>query len=290
MTRKLLPHPIPFRMQRRTFLARAALAMAAGAGSRLALWADAQRDLQDWPSLAPEVRRRCEAFLRAYPEVIERFVPGEGRAIFARLRSGERILAEDFATDESHEERLENPDLLDMVSDPYPATLEMESWPENLDPGRYRCEPFLKAVYGGSEAEVRANLDAVPFCGHRVSFNRRNGAAEALRRVGVKLEVLATKDPGVKPHVEKLGGGFNWRVVAGTNRLSSHSFALAIDLNPGLGGYWRWESNADRTEMRRRRAYPAAIVEAFEREGFIWGGKWYHFDLMHFEFRPEFFG
>ncbi|WP_265937085.1 M15 family metallopeptidase [Aliarcobacter butzleri] len=25
----------------------------------------------------------------------------------------------------------------------------------------------------------------------------------------------------------------------------------------------------------------------FEKYGFIWGGRWYHFDTMHFEYRPE---
>jgi len=29
------------------------------------------------------------------------------------------------------------------------------------------------------------------------------------------------------------------------------------------------------------------IVDIFERHGFIWGGKWYHFDTLHFEYRPE---
>ena len=29
------------------------------------------------------------------------------------------------------------------------------------------------------------------------------------------------------------------------------------------------------------------IVRAFEAEGFIWGGKWHEYDLMHFEYRPE---
>ena len=36
-----------------------------------------------------------------------------------------------------------------------------------------------------------------------------------------------------------------------------------------------------------RNRVPAAIVEIFERHGFIWGGKWYHYDTMHFEYRPE---
>jgi hypothetical protein len=31
----------------------------------------------------------------------------------------------------------------------------------------------------------------------------------------------------------------------------------------------------------------AEIVLTFERHGFIWGGKWGHFDTMHFEYRPE---
>ena len=30
-----------------------------------------------------------------------------------------------------------------------------------------------------------------------------------------------------------------------------------------------------------------AEVDAFEAEGFIWGGRWYHFDSLHFEYRPE---
>ena len=28
-------------------------------------------------------------------------------------------------------------------------------------------------------------------------------------------------------------------------------------------------------------------LKTFEKYGFIWGGKWYHFDTMHFEYRPE---
>jgi len=32
---------------------------------------------------------------------------------------------------------------------------------------------------------------------------------------------------------------------------------------------------------------PWEIVHIFEKHGFIWGGKWYHYDTMHFEYRPE---
>src|SRR6516225_8786638 len=32
---------------------------------------------------------------------------------------------------------------------------------------------------------------------------------------------------------------------------------------------------------------PWEIVRIFEKHGFIWGGKWYHYDTMHFSYRPE---
>ncbi len=34
---------------------------------------------------------------------------------------------------------------------------------------------------------------------------------------------------------------------------------------------------------------PWPIILIFEKYGFIWGGKWHHFDTMHFEYRPELF-
>jgi len=33
--------------------------------------------------------------------------------------------------------------------------------------------------------------------------------------------------------------------------------------------------------------YPSAVVAAMEEQGFIWGGKWREYELMHFEYRPE---
>ena len=42
-------------------------------------------------------------------------------------------------------------------------------------------------------------------------------------------------------------------------------------------------------ESRRRTTVPKEIVDVFEKYGFIWGGRWYHYDTMHFEYRPELF-
>jgi hypothetical protein len=57
---------------------------------------------------------------------------------------------------------------------------------------------------------------------------------------------------------------------------------IAIDIDPSLAHYWR----NDRTIAWKNRV-PQSIVDAFEAEGFIWGGRWYHYDTMHFEYRPE---
>jgi D-alanyl-D-alanine carboxypeptidase len=35
---------------------------------------------------------------------------------------------------------------------------------------------------------------------------------------------------------------------------------------------------------------PWEIVRIFEAHGFIGGGKWYYYDTMHFEYRPELIG
>jgi hypothetical protein len=86
-------------------------------------------------------------------------------------------------------------------------------------------------------------------------------------------------------YVDPMGGTLKWRVIEGTQRLSPHSFAIAIDLGPIQGAYWRWRTEGTIYNIRNK--FPQSIISIFEEQGFIWGGKWYHYDLMHFEYRPE---
>jgi hypothetical protein len=59
----------------------------------------------------------------------------------------------------------------------------------------------------------------------------------------------------------------------------------------GLHAYWRWAMSQEQEwyslPYERRWMVPRPIVQAFEKEGFIWGGKWFYFDTIHFEYRPE---
>ncbi len=111
-----------------------------------------------------------------------------------------------------------------------------------------------------------------------------NGVHEKLQKVSAELAKLP---PEVRKYVEKPSGTFVWRTIKGTERLSMHSFALAIVVGVGFSDYWKWVRPDKEGRYPYRNRFPWAVVEIFERHGFIWGGKWYHFDTMHFEYRPE---
>lgn len=151
-------------------------------------------------------------------------------------------------------------------------------------PGRVRAYDLLAALYGKSEGDVRAGLTEVTFSGERVRFSQRTGAADALRRVGAALEALLRREPHLRAWVLPLGGTFKWRRIAGEQRLSAHSYGMAVDLNPRKGAYWRWAGGAYHPAQKE---FPSEIVRIFEDNGFIWGGKWREYDVMHFEYRPE---
>ncbi|MCL2502584.1 MAG: M15 family metallopeptidase, partial [Bacteroidales bacterium] len=72
-------------------------------------------------------------------------------------------------------------------------------------------------------------------------------------------------------------------------QLSAHSFGIAIDINAAHLDYWLQDygTRDEYTPIVYRNRLPIEIVDIFEQHGFIWGGKWYHYDTMHFEYRPE---
>jgi len=208
---------------------------------------------------------------------------GEGKIIL--FIGGQEVVYDDRRA-KSFEETLQDPDMKDCFSLIYPLTNPTDKVPKNFDPGRIRVEKMFKALYGANEQEVAENCVTVIFCGHRVRFSARCGAAPALESVGKELDEVFRTRPDLKEYVAELGGTFNWRIIAGTERLSNQSVADAIDLNVKKSAYWRWASPTSLDGFTRM-DWPVLIIEAFERHGFIWGGKWWHYDTMHFEYRPE---
>lgn len=160
----------------------------------------------------------------------------------------------------------------------------------NEDPGRLRYEAFFRKLYGDSEPVAATHQVLVDWKvdGSKIKFSQRFGAAEALGKVATELDELVKMRPEFKQYlVSPLGGTFEWRPIAGTSNLSLHSFGIAIDINVDKTDYWRWNLGKDKHVLNFRNRIPTEIVEVFEKHHFIWGGKWSHYDTMHFEYRPE---
>jgi hypothetical protein len=190
------------------------------------------------------------------------------------------------------EQMLDAPDIRDQFAIPYPLGAEPKAPAHNEDPGRIRNEAFFRKMYGDCRrGEVTPRLTAVAWLpergGKAVMATRVNGVAEQLAAVA---RALAALPAAMTRYVVPAAGTYNCRAIAQTRRLSMHAFGAAIDIAAKSGDYWQWSRGragaADRTPAWRNRI-PAEIVAAFEHHGFIWGGRWYHFDTLHFEYRPE---
>ena len=204
-----------------------------------------------------------------------------GRSIFY---SGGRMLAESHRN-EWHE--------WDSIFYPY-QTGKMEKQPESSDVPRRRAD-FLDALVGSDEETVRASCRWEGFLGRRVFVHTM--CIEPLRRTESIIMEEASGSEEVRRFISdiRLMYSLDRRSVHGTENISYHAYGLAIDIIPrsyrGKHVYWKWSAVFDPrwfdVPIEKRWSPPEQVVSAFERNGFIWGGKWYHFDGVHFEYRPE---
>lgn len=66
-------------------------------------------------------------------------------------------------------------------------------------------------------------------------------------------------------------GAYAWRPSRGSQKLSTHCWGIAIDLNAGTNGL------GEAGDM------DPGVVEIFKRNGWEWGGEWNRPDPMHFQ-------
>jgi hypothetical protein len=203
------------------------------------------------------------------------------------FHDGSKILFDD-GKKKSNIELLENPDIQDMF------TYEYRHWkdssiPQHYDPGRIRVDSFFMKIYGTNKSEVQGNLVKVKWCptliNQDIMVTNVNGVHLKIDSLSKELDQM----PQYKEYFQKIGGTFNWRVISGTSRLSAHSFGMTIDINPKYSNYWQWDCRCknEYNRLTYTNKVPDEIVRVFEKYGFIWGGNWYHYDTMHFEYRPE---
>ena len=219
----------------------------------------------------------------AYPDWIQGFDEQ-----YLILKDGRKFAISDQSTDKTFNELLAKPDIDDMFYAVYPAGTTPRQPEENNDPGRVRFEPLFVAMYGDcNKHRLVGRFRTINWLprhqGGRVSITTVNGVDQALAAVSSELDELP--DSFIK-YLKPTSGTFNCRPIAGSKARSMHAYGAAIDINDKFGNYWR-RTNRGAKNPKWKNRVPIEIVRIFERHGFIWGGYWYHYDTMHFEYRPE---
>ncbi|KPU42280.1 hypothetical protein OXPF_40650 [Oxobacter pfennigii] len=230
------------------------------------------------------MKRDILCLMMAYPDYITGAEKMENESVFIIMKSGKRVLYDD-KRQKTFEMKMSNPDIQDMMEVIYPINDIKALMPLECDPGRIRVYSILKEVYGSTKEKIQSNLTGVKFGYKSLSFNKNNNAACALTEVSKELIPLAYNKSKIYSCLFPPSGTFNYRNISGTNLLSPHSFGIAIDLSKDKRDYWKWTNRE--TGEKRMLSYPREIVKIFEKNNFIWGGKWGHFDILHFEYRPE---
>jgi hypothetical protein len=221
---------------------------------------------------------KVDILVKSYPGVLNRgSVEGVGFVEHAQ------IVPVDDGVKRDHFQMLESGDIEDSLLQIYPAGPCEVKPSVNFDPGRIRSEPLMKLIYGESREEVARNLVPVKWFGETLQVTRVNGVNKHLE--AVRDELVSRSD--LRKYLTPSAGVFNWRKVANQSNLSVHSFGAAVDLNTKFADYWVWSGGKPGRVPVYKNKFPMEIVEIFEKHGFIWGGRWYHYDTMHFEYRPE---
>ncbi len=204
-------------------------------------------------------------------------------------KDGTRMAIDDGRGMKAHETMLATADIKDMLAMPYVVGKPTGNPAVDADPGRARNRAFFDKMYGDCTTNgVAAKLVDVVWLpkkwGRKLKFTSVNGAAEKLAAVSLELDALpAAFDRFLFPSA----GTYVCRPIAGTTRVSAHGHGIAVDISTAVTDYWLWAGGKAGNAIPYRNKVPMVIVSIFEKHGFIWGGKWYHYDTMHFEYRPE---
>jgi len=222
-------------------------------------------------------------FVQAYPDYIKEYSNN-----YLIWNDNEKMIFDDKIENKTFKETLKNASLKNQLDIPYIKVSENKNYipSKNEDSGRIRYEPFFKKMYGHNEKEVKQNLVKIVWLPNSA---KKNIWVSKINNIDKKLEAISNEieklPKNIKIFAQHPSGVFNWRKISNTNRLSVHSFGIAIDLNVKDSHYWLWDKEKDNFTYKNK--IPLQIVEIFEKYGFIWGGRWYHYDTMHFEYRPE---
>jgi hypothetical protein len=226
-------------------------------------------------SFSQTIPDNVKILMKFYPQIIDF---NDNKLFF---KDGSRLIYDDKKK-KSAQEVIDDPDIEDQFFYNYKLGIIN-------DAGRIRNEDFFKKIYGNSKAEVEEKLVEITWCpklvNQKIKVTNINGIDKIIKKLSAELD----NHPEYKTYLANIAGTFNWRKIAGTNRLSMHSFGMTIDINTKYSNYWQWDCKCknEATKLNYKNKIPKELVSIFEKYGFIWGGNWYHYDTMHFEYRPE---
>jgi len=242
---------------------------------------------------APTVQAdpRVRAFVQAYGALIDSLRADHDDVVFyLRGRAihfdGGRMLEQGRHEDGTACDPIFYTYSLQPLTEPVLATAELPVY----------CTDVPETLWGATESQVRSHGHTIEFLDHRMWVNEL--LDEPLGQIERDLRDEATRDASVAAWIDGLDVTYSLdsRRIAGSPARSYHAWGLAVDFVPtsydGRHVYWRWSrvydrDSWDRIPLEKRWSPPLAVVEIFERHGFVWGGKWAHFDVIHFEYRPE---
>lgn len=247
-----------------------------------------------------------DALLQAYPDRVESLAIRDGDwsvliggeihywAEGRMLPAGQLEKAEEYSSYSFRPNPVKLPPLRELS----PEEIErLTSRLEERETGQdARYQGFMTALWGMEDFLTAENtVIRVEFLGRHIRIHP--GIRESLVQVETEILIIAETDVSTAGWIEGQGdsGAYVWRDIAGSANRSLHSFGIALDLIPGdyrgKQAYWRWADDIYdewwTIPYEDRYMVPEAVVEAFEKNGFIWGGKWFLFDQIHFEYRPE---
>lgn len=100
--------------------------------------------------------------------------------------------------------------------------------------------------------------------------------AESLDRVFQNIWEAAGKDQRIINEwgMNLYAGGFNYRLMRGSSRLSLHSWGCAVDFDSARNAFGDTTPNFELIPV---------VLDAFAKEEWTWGGKWKKPDGMHWQ-------
>lgn len=230
--------------------------------------------------LADEEKLDFYCLQQAYPQIRSLEARNDGTKWLV-MDNGKKVLFSQPAPADKNAIASDLTPVAETMAFPYPLEPARPTMGPGEAPGRKRNRALLETLYGGSREEVARNAQSTKFRGKTIALSRV--PAQAFAAMLPELNALAARQSSLAPYLES-AGGFYWRKIAGENRMSPHSYGIAMDFGVDVSPYWRW---AKVNPHPKQKTYPGELVRLMEDNGFIWGGKWHEYDLMHYEYRPE---